>query len=175
MEQSRPRARASVHGLVGPAASVAAVGALVIGLGGCSQVTHGYDPADKWNCSPAQPTVTPQMPRAGDIVRVSSGAAHCARGLPDGTAFRLYLRSEGADAGSDGDLQSEAPVRADGSFDVSFVVPAEFPTGPASLMVDDYMFVPCHDTGLGRSDGIRLASCAAHETRLRISPASGAD
>jgi hypothetical protein len=175
MEQSRPRARASARGLVGVAALVVAVSALVIavalGLGAHGRAVAGADPADRWGCSPARPTISPATVRPGTVVEISAGPADCAAGLPADAAFGVTLRSE-ADAANTAEHSwtSRVAVARDGSFEVSFFLPRDFPSGPAALEIDDYAYVPCHDTGAGRSDGIRLASCAAHITQLEIAP-----
>jgi hypothetical protein len=178
MEQSRPRARASARGLIGAAALIIAVCALVIAVatGLATQRRAAADPADRWDCSPARPTISPATLRPGTVVKITAAPADCAAALPADAEFGVALRSQADTARTGGHgWESRVAVARDGSFSVSFFLPLDFPSGPAALEIDDYAYVPCNDTGVGRSDGIRLASCAAHITQLEIGapPAAG--
>ncbi|HEY0248630.1 MAG TPA: hypothetical protein VGC45_10250 [Gryllotalpicola sp.] len=65
-------------------------------------------------------------------------------------------------------VHSETPVAPDGSFTVTFTVPDDFPTGQAGVTIGDGDYVPCHDGGIGRSEGVGLASCAASEVFFEV-------
>jgi hypothetical protein len=123
------------------------------------------DPADKWGCSGARPTVVPSHAAVGQAFTLTSGSAHCAKPLPDGTTFEITVAP--AD-GAGGRAAGKASVRSDGSFTVTLTVPEGIPPGDASVLVNDYDYVPCHDTGSAPASGMALVSCAAHQVRFTI-------
>jgi hypothetical protein len=130
-------------------------------------VGRDADPASRWNCAPARPTLSPSPVVRGASVSVVSGSAHCARPLPDDAVFPIALSS---DVSPEIRVEGEASVRPDGSFDATLAVPADFPVGPGRITVDDWAYVPCVDTVqlFGAGDGMRLVSCAEHSTRVIV-------
>ncbi|AYG04153.1 hypothetical protein [Gryllotalpicola protaetiae] len=136
-----------------------------------ASVTHsiktggGNDPAEKWGCGLAHPVVSPTPAAVGQTITITSGSAHCARDLPDGTGFEVTVVPGD---GSAARVSGTASVHRDGSFAISLTIPNDFPAGEASVLVGDGEYVPCHDAGAGGSGDMRLVSCAAAETRFVV-------
>jgi hypothetical protein len=125
------------------------------------------DPASRWNCAPARPTVSPSPVVRGSSVTISSGSAHCAQPLPGGATFPIALSS---DASPEARVEGQASVHPDGSFTATLAVPADFPIGSGRLAVSDWDYVVCDDTVqlFGAGDGMLLASCAENSTLVEV-------
>lgn len=114
--------------------------------------------SERGPCLPAPLAVNPSRAAAGSAVVVSSPPAQCAIAYPQGTTYALTLRPDGGDPAR----QTTVPVAADGAFSANVDIPADFPTGPATVLVTGSTMDRCaQDTPPG-------VSCAAYQVALTI-------
>lgn len=118
------------------------------GLTGCAQSSS--------TCGPAPLSTSTKTIAAGGTVTVSSKAAECDLGLNDDSTYKLTLISDN-DAG-ERTSGGTAPVEKDGSFSATVTIPADFPSGGASILVSGSALQKCDDG----------ESCAAYTTRITI-------
>lgn len=107
-------------------------------------------------CFPAKLAVSSDAVSRGDVVTLSSPAAHCDLGYG---AVREYSVRLGA-----GHVSTPAVlvhVARDGSFSTDFRVPRSFPAGPAEFFVIGSPYDDCDDTG---------GSCAGYGVPVQIQP-----
>lgn len=129
------------------------LGAVVLMLGAAGLTECAQSPS---TCAPAPLSTSAKTVTAGGTVTVSSGAAECDLGFTKGSTYKLTLISDN----KSGERASGGMthVEKDGSFSTTVTVPADFPSGVASILISGTALQKCDDG----------ESCAAYTTRITV-------
>lgn len=128
-----------------------AAAGLALSLTAASLMVTGCAPAAR--CFPEPLKATPASVAAGGAVTISSAAARCDLGYPDGHTYSIVLWHRGIHSES-----SSVRVAPDGAFGTELTVPADFPHGEAFVVVSGSTYDDCADTG----------SCAGYSTTITV-------
>jgi hypothetical protein len=130
--------------------------ALALCLPACSSPFPGGHP-----CLPEPLQINPREVPAGSSVTVSSGPFQCGGSYPAGKTYRLTLglagRSTAIELGS-------YPVKTDGSFRATTLIPANASPGVADIVAFGSPYDQCDDS--------RHGSCASYVVDLKIVPST---
>jgi len=115
---------------------------------GCASTTS--------QCLPGALEISHGSAAPGSAVTISSEPTACDLQIANGTTYTFTLVAE---AHGDGPVDlGSTPVNSDGSFSSAVLIPEDFPSGNATLLV----------TGSAFDDCVLGDSCAAYSAALRI-------
>jgi hypothetical protein len=127
---------------------------LTIGMPACSSPVPGGNP-----CLPEPLQIDPAQVISGSSVTLSSAPFQCGGSYPAGKTYQLTLGLVGRTAPVD---LGSYPVKVDGSFRATILIPSDASPGEAYIIIHGSPFDQCDDSGHG--------SCAGYGVGLKIIP-----